>query len=346
MRVKTENTIYDCIIIGAGSVGYGTAMYNGRFGMKTLVLGDMPGGTIILTHVVENYPGFIRLTGQELADKLREHALDYKNWVEMKEDKAIDVKKKDKLFVVKTESGEFLTKTLIFATGTRVRKLGIPGEDEFTNRGVSYCALCDGALFRGKTIVVVGGSDSAAKEALLLTEYAKKVYITCRGEKIRPEPINMERIGEKIKEGKIEIINGVNILGIKGDKSVKKIVLDKPYKGKKEFPTDGVFIEIGHIPLSELAAKLGAKTNDKGEIIIDRESKTNVPGVFAAGDVVDTRFKQAITGIGEGVSASYSAYQYLKENEKILPTTGEGYEKFNEKVPEKEMKRIVAKIKK
>ena len=344
--MKKKNHVYDSIIIGAGCVGYGTAMYNGRFGMKTLVLGDIAGGTIILTHLVENYPGFVKLTGQELADKLREHALDYKNWVEIREEKAIDVKKKGSLFVVETEKEHFLTKTLIFATGTRVKKLGIPGEDEFTNRGVSYCALCDGALFRGKVIAVVGGSDSAAKEALLLTEYAKKVYIMCRGDKIRPEPINMKRVEEKIKEGKIEVINGTNILEIKGDKSVNRLVLDKPYNGMKNFPVEGIFIEIGHIPLSDLAVRLGVKTNSKGEIEIDRESKTNVPGIFAAGDVVDTRFKQAITGIGEGVSASYSTYQYLKENEKILPTTSEGYNKMKEKIPEKEMKRIVTKIKK
>jgi len=336
---------YDTIIIGGGCVGFGTAMYCGRFGMKTLVLGDILGGTIILTHVVENYPGFVRLTGQELSDKLKEHALDYKEFVEIKEEKVTVVEKEGNLFKVISTDGEYLTKTLIFATGTQVRKLGVPGEDTFSNRGLSYCALCDGPIFRGKNIAVVGGSDSAAKEALLLTEYGKKVYIIYRGDKIRPEPINMERVEQKIKEGKIEMINNTNVVEVKGDKFLNKVILDKPYKGSKEFPIDAVFVEIGHLPLSELAVKLGVKTNEKGEIIIDRESKTNVSGIFAAGDVVDTRFKQAITGVGEGVSASYSAYMYLKEQEGVYPTTTPGYKAKNH-IAEKEMKRIVTEIKK
>jgi len=336
---------YDTIIIGGGCVGFGAAMYCGRFGMKTLVLGDILGGTIILTHVVENYPGFVRLTGQELSDKLKEHALDYKEFVEIKEEKATDVKKEENLFKVVTTDGEYFAKTLIFATGTKVRKLGVPGEDTYANKGVHYCMLCDGPIYRGKIMGVVGGSDSAAKEALLGAEFAKKVYIIYRGEKIRAEPINMQRVEQKIREGKIEIISDTNVVEIKGEKFANKLILDKPYKGNKEFAIDAVFVEIGHIPLSELAVKLGVKTDDKGEIIIDREAKTNVSGIFAAGDVVDTRFKQAITGVGEGVSASYSAYMYLKEDESIHPTTAPEY-KAKDTVSEKEMKRIVTEIKK
>lgn len=303
-------TMYDVIIIGAGVTGLGAAMYSGRFGIKTLVLGESKGGTIILTDVVENYPGFIKLTGQELADKLEEHAKDYD--IEIKEEKVTDIAKQKNCFVVKTEKESFRTKTIIYATGTIWKKLKVPGEEEFANKGVHYCALCDGPVYKDKTLAVVGGSDSAAKEALLLSQFGKKVYIIYRGEKIRPEPINAERVKQNKK---IEIINKTNVLEIKGDKFVKSVILDNPYKGSKKFKLDAVFVDIGHIVLTDLAKKIGVRLNKKGEIIIDRESKTNIPGFFAAGDCVDTVFKQAITGVGEAVNASYAAYQYIMNAE-------------------------------
>lgn len=308
--------IYDIAIVGGGATGLASAMYAGRFNMKTLILsGDLVGGTITLTDVVENYPGFKRLTGLELAGKLKEHALDYK--IDLREETVIKVEKKKDLFCIKTNGkSEYFSKTILFATGTQFRKLEVKGEKEFTNNGVHYCALCDGFIYNAKTVAVVGGSDSAAKEALLLTQYAKKVYIIYRGEKIRPEPINMQRVNQNKK---IEIINKTNILEIKGDKVVNRVVLDKPYNGEKEFLVDAVFVAIGHMPLSEHAKHLGVNVNDHDEIIIDRDSKTNMPGVFAAGDVVNTRFKQAIVGVAEGVVAVYSAYTYINTKEFIMP---------------------------
>ena len=323
-----EKAFYDTIIVGAGVVGWATAMYGGRLGLKTLVIGDIFGGTIILTHLVENYPGFIRLTGPELGEKLEEHARDYD--IDILSDRVSSVQKakkgKDDAFLVHTQDGKkFHTRTVIFCTGTKFKKLGVPGEKEFENKGVHYCALCDGPIYKGKErLGVVGGSDSAAKEALLLTEYAKKVYIIYRGDKIRPEPINGKRVDAKIKEGKIEIIYRTNITEIRGDKLMTSVVLDAPYKGSKEFKLDALFIDVGHIPLSDLAIPLGVKLNEKKEIVINRKSETNVPGVFAAGDVVDTEFKQAITGVGEGVAAVYQAYKYVKEGEHISATSNSG----------------------
>lgn len=300
---------YDTVIIGAGVSGFAAAMYAGRFQMKTLVVGETPGGTIILTDTVENYPGFKKLTGMELAEKIKEHALEY--GVESIEGTVTEVEGcEEGCFTVSTGEKSFHTRTVIFATGTELRKLNVPGEKEFTNKGVHYCALCDGFFYKDKVIGVVGGSDSAAKEALLLTQYGKKVYIIYRGKKIHPEPINMKRVEENQK---IEVINNTNIVEIKGNDKVSSVVFDRPYKGKKEFPIDAVFIEIGHIPLSKLAVDIGVETNEKGEIKIDREARTSVPGVFAAGDVVDTSFKQAITGVAEGVTAAYSAYRHIKE---------------------------------
>ncbi len=322
MKNAHEQITYDTIIIGGGVAGLSAAMYAGRLEMKTLLLADALGGAIVLTDVVENYPGFIRLTGQELADRIKEHAMQYP--VRMVEEGATGAKKCSKsCYVVYTSSQSFHAKSIIFATGTRRRALGVPGEKEFEGKGVHTCALCDGPLYKGKIVAVVGGSDSAAKEALLLTQWAKKVYIINRGKKIRPEPINMTRVNAKVKEGRIEVINKTRVTGIKGGKFVDAAILDKPYKGRIELALDAVFVEIGSVPASELAKKLGVKTNEKSEIVINREAKTSVPGVFACGDVADTKFKQAITGVGEAVLAAYSAYTYVNENEFICACSDE-----------------------
>ena len=295
---------YDTIIVGAGVTGYAAAMYAGRLGLKTLVIGETPGGTIIITDTVENYPGFIKLTGQELADNIKNHALDYKEFVNLKEGRVTKLERKDEKFIVHVKDEKYLAKTVIYATGSKWRELKVPGHDEYKNKGVHYCALCDGFFYRGKIGAVIGGADSAAKDALVLSEHAKKVYMIYRGSEIRPEPVNKKRVMEKEN---IELIHDTNIIEILGDpvKGVTKVKLDNPYKGKDELELDGVFIAIGHMPLSELAKEMGIKLNKKGEIMINRKSETNVPGFYAAGDIADTHFKQAITGVAEGVTAAH-----------------------------------------
>ena len=309
---------YDFIILGAGGTGLAAAMYAARLGLKTLVLGasygtEFPiGGVITTTNVVENYPGFIRLTGQELAKKIAEHAKSY-DLVEIKEEKTVDVKKTNLGFQIKTNKNEYIGKTLLFATGTKWKKLpdSVKGNRKFENKGVSYCAICDGPLFKNKTIAVVGGSDSAAKDALLLSEHAKKVYIIYRGDDIHPEQINYERIK---KNKKIEIINKTNVVEVKGGELMKSVILDKPFKGKKELALEGLFVAIGHIALSDLAKKPGVHLNKEGEIKINHmTSETNIPGIYAAGDVTDKQFKQLITGVADGCTAAYSAYEYLSK---------------------------------
>lgn len=293
---------YDFLIIGAGSAGLPAAIYASRFRLKTLVIGALPGGTITQTHVVENWPGVISATGWDLMDTLMKHVK--ANEVEVLTDRVVDVQKKgDFDFLVKTAEGkEFRAKTVLFATGTSRKRLGVPGEKEFENRGLSYCAVCDGMLFKNKVVAVVGGSDSAAKEALFLAGHASKVYIIYRGDKIRPEPIN----GERVKANKkIELVLKKNVSGIFGEKFVKGV----KFKEGGELALDGVFIEIGATANSDLAKKLGVKVDGKGEIIIDESSRTNVRGVYAAGDVGNRHFKQAITGAAEGVIASFSAYE-------------------------------------
>ena len=300
---------YDMLIVGAGCAGLAGAMYAGRMGMKVLVAGELRGGTITTTNVVENYPGFISLTGMELAQKLEEHAKAYPS-VEIKDEKVKKIERKgDDAFAVATDAGSYVAKTILFATGTDWKKLGVPGEKEFASKGVHYCALCDGAFYRGKTVAVVGGSDSAAKDALVLTEWAQKVYIIYRGEKIRPEPVNYGRV---MKNQKIEVISNTNVLEIFGEKKTTGVKLDRPHNGSEKLALDAAFIAIGHLPLSQLAKEAGAEIDAKGYVKINRNSETNVPGFYAAGDVTDTRFKQAIVGVGEAVEAVYSAYLYLE----------------------------------
>ena len=299
---------YDVVIIGGGVSGLGAAIYAGRFELKTVVISEKPGGTITLTDDIANYPGFKQIAGLDLADKLEEHAKDYNiEFIGRKVDK---IEKTKQIFKITAGEDEYQSKTVIFATGTEWKKLGVSGEKEYTGKGVHYCALCDGAFYKDKIVGIVGGSDSAAKEALLLTKFAKKVFIIYRKETIRAEPITLKRVQEN---DKIEIINNTNVTEIKGDKFVTSVILDKEHNGSTEFQLDGIFIDIGHLALSDLAKELGVKLNDKGEIKTNRDAETNVKGVFAAGDVADNKFKQAITGVAEGVIAAYNAYEYLNK---------------------------------
>ena len=257
--------IWDCIIVGGGVTGISAAIYAYRFNMKVMILAKDLGGLLATTHIVENYPGYASISGPDLMEKFKEHAR-YFN-IPMVEEFVKKVNKAKCGFEVKTESKTYKTKTIILATGTEHKKLDVPGEKEYRNKGVSYCAICDAAFFKNKLVAVVGGSDSAAKEALLLSDHASKVYIIYRGEKIRPEPINAVNV-EKNK--KIEIINNTNIVEVKGDgKKLTHVILDKEYKGSKQLNLDGLFPAIGLIPQNELARQLGVKLNDKGQIIID-----------------------------------------------------------------------------
>lgn len=299
--------MYDFLIVGGGISGLSSAMYAARLGLKTLVVTEMPGGLITTTHLVENWPGIKSISGPDLAMALYEHAL--ASGTEIKNETVKSVSRKDKIFVAKTASGDYETKSILFATGTHHRNLGVPGEKEFENKGVSYCALCDGAFYKNKIVCIVGGGDSAAKEALFLSEHASKVFIIVRRDVLRAEPINAEKIR---KTSKIEILYKTEIEKILGSAKVEKIKFKKTegkYSGQ-EIPIDGVFLAIGHSAKTDLAKELGVELNEKNEIKISRKSETNIPGIFAAGDCADTEFKQAITGSAEGVTAAYYAYHY------------------------------------
>lgn len=317
--------IYDLIIIGAGCAGASGAMYAARMNLKTLMIGEMPGGLITTTHLVENWPGIKSISGPDLGMSLVDHATSL--GVPFANERVTEVAKALQTvdqkaannpgmaqvetksgYIVKTASNTYYGKTVMFATGTKWKKLGVPGEDL---KGVSYCALCDGAFFRGKNVAVVGGGDSAAKEALLLSEFCPKVYLLVRGDKLKAEPINFDRIQ---KNEKIEVRYKTEVQEIKGEKEVEKILL----KSGEELSLQGIFVAIGHIALSEVAQKLGVQLSDKGEIMINRQSETNLSGIYAAGDVCDTKFKQAITGAAEAVTAAYFAFDYIGKNEVVF----------------------------
>ncbi len=296
--------MYDFLIIGAGCSGLSAAMYGTRLGLKTLTIGELPGGLITTTHLVENWPGIKSISGPDLAMTLYDHAT--ATGAEIKSEKVAGIEKLPDVdgfpqFKVKTGANEYVTKTILIATGTKHKKLGVPGEAELENKGVSYCALCDGAFFKEKIVCIVGGGDSAAKEALFLSEHASKVYIIVRKDFMRAEPVNAKRVEANQK---VEVLYNTEIAEILGNEEVEKIRL----KDGKEMEMQGVFMAIGHIPQTDLAKNLGVELTDHAEIKINRRAETNIRGVFAAGDCCDTEFKQAITGSAEAVTASYFAY--------------------------------------
>lgn len=295
--------MYDLLVLGAGAAGFTGAIYAARYKLKTLVIGMEPGGLINEAHLVENYPGFPSITGRELMEKFRENLTHLK--VPIKEDYIVGIHKKDDHYEVKTQSTTYLGKTLLLALGTKRRKLNVPGEKKFAGRGVSYCFTCDAPFYKGKEAVgVVGGSDAAAMASLLLADYAKKVYIIYRRDKLRAEPIYFDKIKEK---GNIEFVYNANVVEILGDQFVEKVKLDTG----KELPLNGLFIEIGQIPGVELARSLGVDLDEKDYIKVDPYAQTNLPGVYAAGDITTIPLRQVIVGAGQAAIAALSAYRYL-----------------------------------
>lgn len=296
--------LYDLIIVGGGCAGLGASIYARRFNLNVLILTEGLGGTITTTHLVENYPGFIALSGQELADNLIAHAK--ANDVPFKLGARVSrIVKEGDVFKVDFGKETFEARTVLVATGTTYRQLGVPGEKEFSSRGVSYCATCDAPFYKKKRVIIVGGGDSAVKESLILAEHAEHVTIVYRGDAFtKAEYINLKRmeaapnITPKFK---------TNIVEILGDKVVNKVKFDTG----EEMETQGVFIEIGRIPLTSMVDELGVEKNAKGEIVINHMSETNIPGFYAAGDVSDTEWKQAVVGVAEGTKAAYMAYEYV-----------------------------------
>ncbi len=299
--------MHDFAIIGGGPTGYAAAMYAGRLNLKTVIFTGAPGGLIVTTDFVDNYPGFKRISGYDLFSNVQEHARSYE--ITEISASATEVSSNHRgAFIIQTKKDSYETKTVLFATGASHRKITVPGSKEFENKGIHYCALCDGFAYKDKTVAIVGGGDSAAKESLELAQNAKLVYILCRGNALRGEPVNVTRVHQNKK---IKLITNINPVKIIGKERVEGVELDRSYERSATLSVEGIFVAIGHIPQSGLASLLGVLLNEKKEIVINRFSETNVSGLYAAGDVADTPFKQMIIGCAEGVMAAYRAYEHL-----------------------------------
>ncbi len=296
---------WEVIIIGGGPAGLTAALYLGRYKVKTLVITKEVGGLLNEASIIEDYPGIKRIKASELIKLFEEHA---KEWgAEILIDQVMDIKKEGDKFIVKTTSEEFKAEAIILATGSERRKLKVPGENL---SGVSYCAECDAPLFKDKIVAVVGGGNTAFHDALVLVNYAKKVYLIHRRDKFRADPI----LVEEAKRRGIEFILNKVVVEIKGEKKVEKIILKDTKTGEiSELEVQGLFVAIGLEPNNELAKKLGVELDIDGRIKVDACMRTNVEGVFAAGDVTtgSCKFMQIITSAAEGAIAARSAYEYL-----------------------------------
>ncbi len=302
---------YDVVIIGGGPAGLSAAIYSARGGLKTAVIEKaLVGGQINVTDEVENYPGFEEpLSGFDLTDRMRKQAERFKAQFIDEEVTSIAM---DGLYkIVETSDNKYRAKSLIICTGAHPRKLDVPGEDEFTGRGVSYCATCDGALYRDKVVAVVGGGDSAVQEALFLTRFASKVYIIHRRDELRAQKIIQERA---FRNPKVEFIWDTVVLSIKGEKKIEKLELFNRKTEKASFvDVDGVFIYVGILPNNELFESM-LKLDGSGFVITDDNMHTNLPGIYAAGDIRHTVLRQVVTATSDGAVAAWSAENWIMEN--------------------------------
>jgi thioredoxin reductase (NADPH) len=304
--------MYDVLIIGLGCGGYTAAVYTARYKLKTFLVGAEEGGMGNTAAEVGNWPGEIEIRGPDLMEKFKNHALSFGDSVTYKISRVKDVQKISGGFELTLEGSEKVQgKTIIFATGSNKRHLGIPGEVEFSGKGVTYCATCDAFFYKNKTVAVLGGGDSAVEGAAIAAQVAAKVYLVHRRNEFRAEPYWVDKVKEK---SNVEFVLERNVLEVLGDKKVTGIKLDKPFGGSDTLAVDGVFIEIGSTPAVELPQKLNCTLDDKGFLRVDEAQRTSVPGVFAAGDLTSAsnHFAQFTTAAGEATVAANSVFQYLQ----------------------------------
>ncbi|MUV39092.1 Thioredoxin-disulfide reductase [Lentibacillus sp. JNUCC-1] len=306
----SEERIYDVIIAGAGPAGMTAAVYASRANLDTLMIErGIPGGQVANTEDVENYPGFDYISGPDLSNKMFEHAKKF--GAEYAYGDIVDVEDHGSYKTVKAGKKEYHTKVLIITTGAQHKKIGIPGEEELSGRGVSYCAVCDGAFFRDKNLVVIGGGDSAVEEGIYLTKFAKKVTIVHRRDELRAQKIIQDRA---FNNEKIDFIWNTVAERINGpDGKVSSVTLrnrktDETY----DHDIDGVFIYIGMVPLSAPYKNLGI-LDEEGYIPTNEKMETSVPGVYAAGDIRDKELRQIVTATGDGSIAAEAAQAYIEE---------------------------------
>lgn len=315
--MMAEEKIYDVIIAGAGPAGMTAAVYTSRANLSTLMLErGVPGGQMANTEEVENYPGFDHILGPELSTKMFDHAKKFGAEYAYGDIKEIIDGKEYKTVIA--GSKEYKARAVIITTGAEYKKLGIPGEKELGGRGVSYCAVCDGAFFKERELVVIGGGDSAVEEGVYLTRFASKVTIIHRRDKLRAQQILQQRAFDN---DKIDFIwnHTVKEVNDKDGKVGSVTIVSTETGEEKEFKADGVFVYIGMNPLSKPFASLGI-TNEEGYIVTNDQMETKVPGIFAAGDIREKTLRQIVTATGDGSIAAQAAQHYIEELQESLKT--------------------------
>jgi thioredoxin reductase (NADPH) len=321
-------TVENVIIIGSGPAGFTAGLYAARANLAPLLItGNEYGGQVSLTYEVENYPGFPQsLSGPELVEKMKEQAEKFGTRVEF--DYVTEIVTDRHPFLVRTAAGkEHRAKSIIISTGARPRYLEIPGEKELTGHGVSYCATCDGFFFRGKDVLVVGGGDSAAEEAVFLTKFASRVRIVHRRDKLRAGRLLQERV---FHNPKIEVVWNTVLTAIEGENgSVTGVRTQNTVTGEEgHLATDGVFVFVGHLPNNQILQGQFALDED-GHLIVDKKMRTNVPGIFAAGEIMDKVYKQVATSVGQGCAAAMQAIKFLEDLEaEGMPSLGSDPREF------------------
>lgn len=314
----SEEHVHDVIIAGAGPAGMSAAVYASRANLDTLMIErGIPGGQMANTEDVENYPGYDHILGPDLSNKMFEHAKKF--GAEYAYGDIKEVIDNGEYKTVVAGNKEYKTKALIITSGAQFKKLGIPGEEELAGRGVSYCAVCDGAFFKERHLVVIGGGDSAVEEGMYLTRFASKVTIVHRRDELRAQKILQERA---FKNDKIEFIWDTVVEKINGPEGkVSSVTLKNNKSGEEsDFAADGVFVYIGMNPLSEPYKSLGI-TNDEGYIVTDENMATKVPGVFAAGDIREKKLRQIVTATGDGSIAGEEAISYVEKLPEVVNVT-------------------------
>lgn len=298
---------YDVIIIGAGPAGMTAAIYASRTGLKTMILeAGAPGGKLIKTYNIENYPSIKEMAGADLAYAMFEHTQKFAIPTEF--DEVVELLDKGDYKEVVTKNNRYTAKAVIIATGTKERLLNIPGEQQFTGRGVSYCAVCDGFFFKGKDVCIIGGGNAALEEALYLAQLVNKIYIVIRRDVFRADAIILDKV---LNHPKIEVIYKHIPIEIKGDDKVTGIVLESvDTKKKLELKVNGVFPYIGADPVTDFAKHLPI-VDAKGYIITNDKMETSVKGIYAAGDCIAKGLRQVITACSDGAIAGQNSYHYI-----------------------------------
>lgn len=306
---------HDLVIVGAGSAGMTAGVYAGRYMLNTLILGMLPGGMITESHKMCNFPTYEEISGTEFAQKLLKQVQNLGVTVSPEQvDKIEKISEEGQeenktAFKIKTSTNEYTAKKIIVATGTEKNKLNIPGEKEFLGRGVSYCATCDAAFYKDKTVGVIGGGNAALSSALLLSEYANKVYVIYRRGEFRKA--NASWVNQAEERDNIKFVFNKFPKKIYGEAGVKGIELDDG----ENIGLDGIFVEIGSTPEQKLSESLGIETDESGFIKVNKKQETNVEGVYAAGDITDNPLKQVVTAAGQGAVAAHMAYESITKHE-------------------------------